>query len=52
MPVIVAGGIGNLEHLQSLVPFVAAGLDGVIIGKALYDGSVTFHQALAITQRE
>jgi phosphoribosylformimino-5-aminoimidazole carboxamide ribotide isomerase len=52
MPVIVAGGIGDLEHLQSLVPLVAAGLDGVIIGKALYDGSVTLHQALAITQRE
>jgi phosphoribosylformimino-5-aminoimidazole carboxamide ribotide isomerase len=52
IPVIMAGGIGNLDHLQRLMPLVAAGLDGVIIGKALYDGSVTLHQALAITRSE
>jgi phosphoribosylformimino-5-aminoimidazole carboxamide ribotide isomerase len=51
LPVIVAGGIGLLDHLQSLVPLAAEGLYGVIIGKALYDGSVMFHEALAITQR-
>jgi phosphoribosylformimino-5-aminoimidazole carboxamide ribotide isomerase len=51
LPVIVAGGIGQLDHLQSLLPLAAAGLSGVIIGKALYDGSIAFHEALAITQR-
>jgi phosphoribosylformimino-5-aminoimidazole carboxamide ribotide isomerase len=50
-PVIVAGGIGHRDHLQSLVPLAAEGLYGVIIGKALYDGAVTFHEALTITQR-
>jgi phosphoribosylformimino-5-aminoimidazole carboxamide ribotide isomerase len=52
IPVIVAGGIGHLDHLRSLLPLVAAGLAGVIIGKALYDGSVTLRQALDITQSE
>jgi len=51
VPVVAAGGIGQLAHIQSLVPLAAAGLDGVIIGKALYDGSVTFHEALALAQR-
>jgi phosphoribosylformimino-5-aminoimidazole carboxamide ribotide isomerase len=51
LPVIVAGGVGQLDHLQSLLPLAAAGLSGVIIGKALYDGSIAFHEALAITQR-
>jgi phosphoribosylformimino-5-aminoimidazole carboxamide ribotide isomerase len=51
LPVIVAGGIGHVDHLQSLLPLAAQGLSGVIIGKALYDGSVTFHEALAIAQR-
>jgi phosphoribosylformimino-5-aminoimidazole carboxamide ribotide isomerase len=50
-PVIVAGGIGHVEHLQRLVPLAIDGLSGVIIGKALYEGAVAFREALAITQR-
>jgi phosphoribosylformimino-5-aminoimidazole carboxamide ribotide isomerase len=51
LPVIVAGGIGHLGHLQSLAPLATEGLSGVIIGKALYEGSVTLHEALAMTQK-
>jgi phosphoribosylformimino-5-aminoimidazole carboxamide ribotide isomerase len=50
LPVIVAGGIGRVDHIQSLVPLMAEGLHGAIIGKALYDGSVTFREALALAQ--
>jgi phosphoribosylformimino-5-aminoimidazole carboxamide ribotide isomerase len=50
VPVIVAGGIGHLEHIRSLLPLVADGLHGAIIGKALYDGSVIFPEALALVQ--
>ncbi|MGH8070093.1 MAG: 1-(5-phosphoribosyl)-5-[(5-phosphoribosylamino)methylideneamino]imidazole-4-carboxamide isomerase [Candidatus Entotheonellia bacterium] len=49
-PVIAAGGIGNIAHIQSLAPLVAEGLHGAIIGKALYDGSITFYEALALAQ--
>jgi phosphoribosylformimino-5-aminoimidazole carboxamide ribotide isomerase len=49
-PVIAAGGIGHIAHIQSLTPLVAEGLHGAIIGKALYDGSVTFYEALALAQ--
>jgi phosphoribosylformimino-5-aminoimidazole carboxamide ribotide isomerase len=51
IPVIAAGGVGHIDHIQSLVPLAAAGLHGVIIGKALYDGSVRFHEALALAPR-
>ena len=51
LPVIVAGGIGHVDHLRRLLPLAAEGLSGVIIGKALYDGAVGFHEALAITRR-
>jgi phosphoribosylformimino-5-aminoimidazole carboxamide ribotide isomerase len=51
LPVIAAGGIGHLGHLQSLVPLAAAGLSGVIIGKALYEGVVTLREALATMPR-
>jgi phosphoribosylformimino-5-aminoimidazole carboxamide ribotide isomerase len=52
VPVIAAGGIGHIDHLQRLMPLAAGGLHGVIIGKALYDGAVTFAEALALTRRE
>jgi phosphoribosylformimino-5-aminoimidazole carboxamide ribotide isomerase len=50
LPVIVAGGIGHLDHLQSMVPLATDGLSGVIVGKALYEGLVTFREALAIAR--
>jgi len=50
LPVIVAGGIGYVDHIQSLVPLVADGLQGAIIGKALYDGSIIYREALALVQ--
>lgn len=52
IPVIAAGGIGHIDHIQSLLPLEADGLNGMIIGKALYDGSVIFREALAVAQRE
>jgi phosphoribosylformimino-5-aminoimidazole carboxamide ribotide isomerase len=52
VPVIAAGGIGHIDHLKHLFPLTAEGLDGVIIGKALYDGSVIFQEALALSQKE
>jgi len=50
LPVLIAGGIGHVDDLRSLVPLEADGLQGAIIGKALYDGSVSFHEALALVQ--
>ena len=50
LPVIVAGGIGYVDHIQSLVPLVADGLQGAIIGKALYDGCIIYREALALVQ--
>lgn len=41
--VIHSGGIGDLEHLRSLA---GLGLDGVIVGKALYERRFTVAEAL------
>jgi phosphoribosylformimino-5-aminoimidazole carboxamide ribotide isomerase len=49
-PVIVAGGIGAIQHIQELLTLAPQGLSGIIVGKALYDGSVVFREALALTQ--
>lgn len=43
--VILSGGIGELEHLRGLA---GLGLEGVIVGKALYERRFTVAQALAV----
>ena len=44
--VIASGGIGNLEHLLSLLALAPLGVSGVIVGRALYDGRVDLAEAL------
>ena len=46
VPVIASGGIGNLEHLLSLLSLEPLGVTGVIVGRALYDGRVDLAEAL------
>ena len=46
VPVIASGGIGNLEHLLSLLALEPLGVCGVIVGRALYDGRVDLPEAL------
>ena len=43
VPVIVAGGISKLEHLRRLVEL---GVEGAIIGKALYTGDIDLGEAI------
>jgi len=52
LPVLVAGGMGSLAHVRELLPLQGAGLRGIIIGKALYDGSIDFREALTLVQSE
>lgn len=49
---ILSGGIGELEHLQAIAELRAEqqlnGLDGVIVGKALYERRFTVAEGLAV----
>ncbi|MBQ7794335.1 MAG: 1-(5-phosphoribosyl)-5-[Clostridia bacterium] len=45
MDVIASGGVGTLEHIKSLVP---TGVEGVIVGRALYTDSVKLAEAVAL----
>ncbi|MEQ8370035.1 MAG: HisA/HisF-related TIM barrel protein [Alphaproteobacteria bacterium] len=47
-PVIAAGGITGLDELAALQAEEAAGIEGVIVGRALYDGRIPLRQALAM----
>lgn len=46
VPVIASGGVGCLEHLLSLLSLAPLGVEGVIVGRALYDGSVDLAEAI------
>lgn len=47
-PVVASGGISNLDDLASLRQLVPEGLEGAIVGKALYAGAFTLPQALDV----
>ena len=46
IPVIASGGIGDLTDLLSLLALAPLGVEGVIVGRALYDGQVDLAEAL------
>ncbi len=50
IPVIASGGVGSLEHIQALLPLEQDGVVGVIVGRALYTGTVSLGEAIALTQ--
>lgn len=47
-PVIASGGVTTLDDLRALKREEEAGIDGVICGRALYDGRIDARAALAI----
>ena len=49
IPVIASGGVTTLEDIQALQAVSNEGISGVIIGRALYEGSIDLKQALTLT---
>lgn len=49
---IAAGGISVIDDVQALLKIEHVGIEAVIIGKALYAGSITLKEALAVTKEE
>ena len=50
-PVVASGGISSLADLEALRSLVLAGLEGAIVGKALYAGAFTLPEALDVAGR-
>jgi len=48
-PVVASGGISSLDDLVALRELVPLGLEGAIIGKALYNGEFTLAEALDVS---
>lgn len=52
LKVIASGGIASLKDLSALRRFEAEGIEGAIIGMALYRGTISFREALDLARGE
>lgn len=50
-PVVASGGISSLADIAALSELHAIGVEGAIVGKALYAGAFTLQQALEISRK-
>ena len=50
VPVIASGGVSSLADLKKLISMQDIGIQGAIVGKALYEGAFTVEEALAVVK--
>lgn len=50
-PVVASGGVSSLADLAALRALVPSGVEGAIVGKALYAGAFTLEEALEVAGR-
>ena len=50
LKIIASGGVRGMEDIQALQPLTEHGVEGVIIGKALYTGAISLKDALRVAQ--
>jgi 1-(5-phosphoribosyl)-5-[(5-phosphoribosylamino)methylideneamino] imidazole-4-carboxamide isomerase/N-(5'phosphoribosyl)anthranilate isomerase len=49
-PIVASGGIARLADLHKLADMVPHGIEGAIVGRALYDGAFTLAEAVAAVE--
>jgi 1-(5-phosphoribosyl)-5-[(5-phosphoribosylamino)methylideneamino] imidazole-4-carboxamide isomerase/N-(5'phosphoribosyl)anthranilate isomerase len=50
-PVVASGGVSSLGDIRALVALTEIGVEGAIVGKALYAGAFTLPEALSVAGR-
>jgi phosphoribosylanthranilate isomerase len=50
-PVVASGGVSSLDDLRAIATLVPAGVEGAIVGKALYAKAFTLQDALAAVRQ-
>lgn len=51
IPLIASGGVTTLNHVKELAELRDDGVEGIIIGRALYEGSIDLREAIALVKR-
>ena len=50
--IIASGGVSSLEDIKKLKKYEDLGIEGCIIGKAIYTGAVDLAEALAVAREK
>jgi 1-(5-phosphoribosyl)-5-[(5-phosphoribosylamino)methylideneamino] imidazole-4-carboxamide isomerase/N-(5'phosphoribosyl)anthranilate isomerase len=50
-PVVASGGVSSLDDLKAIASLTDIGVEGAIVGKALYAGAFTLEDALALMEQ-
>jgi len=51
IPVIASGGVSRIDDIKKLLAVEQSGIMGVIVGRALYTGTIDLKQCIALTQK-
>jgi phosphoribosylformimino-5-aminoimidazole carboxamide ribotide isomerase len=51
IPLIASGGVTTLDHIRELLTIEASGVEGIIIGRALYEKSIDLKEALTLVSK-
>ncbi len=51
LPVYMAGGVSSLEDIKKLLVVESLGLEGVIVGRAIYTGAINLREAICLAKR-
>lgn len=50
--VVASGGVKSLEHIKALLPYEKDGIEGVIVGKSIYMGTLDLAEAIQAAKGE
>src|SRR5438093_6358292 len=51
IPVVASGGVGSVADIAALAAVADAGIEGVVVGRALYTGAVSLPEAMRAAAR-
>ena len=51
IPVIASGGLKSIDDIHALLRYSKSGIDGVITGRAIYDGRLDLAEALDLAEQ-
>ena len=50
-PIVASGGVSSLDDLRAIASLTDRGVEGAIVGKALYANAFTLEDALALMEQ-
>jgi phosphoribosylformimino-5-aminoimidazole carboxamide ribotide isomerase len=46
LQVIASGGVRNLDDVKEVLQYAPRGVDGVVLGRSLYEGALSLREAI------